>query len=66
MSTTYCPNCDAAITVSQPRVGAMVTCRECETELEVISVSPFELDFPLEYDQDWDDDWDDDDDDEED
>ena len=34
----------------------MVTCRECGTELEVISANPFEVDYPLDYDKDWDDD----------
>lgn len=55
MPKTYCPNCDAVITADHPRVGAMIKCRECDMELEVISTNPFEADFPLEYDGDWDD-----------
>jgi lysine biosynthesis protein LysW len=58
MPKTYCPNCDAVISVESPREGASITCRECGTELEVISVSPFEVDYPLDYDEDWDDDLD--------
>jgi len=56
MPKTYCPNCDAIISMEGPREGASITCRECSTELEVISVSPFEVDYPLDYDEDWDDD----------
>jgi lysine biosynthesis protein LysW len=33
-------------------MGAMVRCRECDTELEVISINPFEVDFPPDYDED--------------
>jgi len=44
------------ISVEKPRMGAMLTCRECSQELEIISVSPFEVDFPL--DEDWED-WED-------
>jgi lysine biosynthesis protein LysW len=57
MPKTYCPNCDAVVTVDRPRVGAMVRCRECDMELEVISTNPFEVDFPLDYGEDEDDDW---------
>lgn len=58
MPKTYCPNCDSVITVDKPRMGAVLTCRECGQELEIISTSPFEVDFPL--DEDWEDeDWDD-------
>jgi lysine biosynthesis protein LysW len=56
MPSTYCPNCDAVISVSDPREGAMITCRECDQELEIISTRPFEVDFPLDYDDDWDED----------
>ena len=66
MAKTYCPNCDAVVIKDNPREGAMVTCRECGTELEVISISPFEVDFPLDYDEAPDDDWGWDDDEEED
>jgi lysine biosynthesis protein LysW len=61
MSKTYCPSCDAVVSVDKPRLGDMVICRECDTKLEIISTDPFELDFPLDYDDDWDDDWDDED-----
>ena len=47
MAKAYCPSCDAVVVKDNPRVGAMVTCRECGTELEIISINPFEVDFPL-------------------
>jgi alpha-aminoadipate carrier protein LysW len=58
MAKAYCPNCDAAVIKDNPHLGVMVTCRECGTELEIISTNPFEVDFPLDYDEDWDEDWD--------
>ena len=54
MPKTYCPECDAIITVEKPRDGAMITCSVCGEELEIISTDPFEVDFPLD-DEDWDD-----------
>jgi len=58
MAKAYCPNCDAAVIKDNPRIGAMITCRECDTELEIISISPFEVDFPLDYDdEEWDEAW---------
>lgn len=56
MAKTYCPNCDSVIAVENPRIGAMIACRECGQELEIISTHPFEVDFPL--DEDGDDDYD--------
>ena len=49
MPHAYCPNCDGIISVDNPREGAMVTCRKCEQPLEIISLHPFEVDFPLGY-----------------
>jgi lysine biosynthesis protein LysW len=56
MPKTYCPGCDAVVSVQDPREGAMINCHECGAALEIISVDPFEVDFPLDYDEDWDDD----------
>lgn len=57
MPKTYCPSCDAIVSVDNPRMGGMVTCRECGARLEVISTSPFEVDFPLEEEDEWEDEW---------
>ena len=54
MAKTYCPSCDAIVSKDDPKEGAMITCRECGMELEIISTDPFEVDFPLDYDEDWD------------
>jgi lysine biosynthesis protein LysW len=56
MEKTYCPNCDAVVSVEKAKLGAIVRCRECDTQLEIISLNPFEVDFPLDYEEDWDDD----------
>jgi hypothetical protein len=44
------------INEADAQVGAMITCSECHTELEIISTDPFEVDFPLDYDEEWEDD----------
>jgi len=54
MHETYCPDCDAVISSENPRVGAMISCRECGTELEIISTNTVEVDFLLDYEMDWD------------
>jgi len=51
MPKTYCPNCDAVISVGNPRKGAMIKCSECDVELEIISINPFEVDFPLDLEE---------------
>ena len=51
MPKTYCPNCDADISVGNPREGATIKCPECDVELEIISTDPFEVDFPLDFEE---------------
>ncbi len=48
---TLCPECDAVISIRNPRDGAQLRCPECNVELEVISTDPFEVDLP--YDEGW-------------
>jgi alpha-aminoadipate carrier protein LysW len=55
MAKTYCPDCDAVISVDNPREGATIHCRECGVELEIIGTDPLEVDYPL--DTDWEDEW---------
>ena len=65
MPKTYCPSCDAVVSIDNPRMGGMVTCRECGARLEVISTTPFEVDFPLEeeeWEDGWEEEWEDEDD----
>jgi lysine biosynthesis protein LysW len=54
MDRTHCPSCDAVILRDEDsRMGAMITCHECGTELEIIGTYPFEVDFPIDYSRDW-------------
>ncbi len=73
MAIAFCPDCDGSVSVGpKPRLGQRVNCPHCDAELEVIEVSPLELDWAYdepevdweaEEDEEWDDedDWDDDD-----
>ena len=53
MSTTkqimvaLCPDCDEEIDFSQvkPKVGLKFACPHCETNLEVVSVNPLQLEW---------------------
>lgn len=42
----FCPQCDASVTVGRHvRVGDRLNCPQCVVGLEVLSLSPFELDY---------------------
>ena len=52
-----CPACFNNVNVgNQPKVGHRVVCPSCKTELEVVWLSPIELDIPIDgvevYDED--------------
>jgi lysine biosynthesis protein LysW len=57
-----CPDCDEVIRLKgKPRLEQRVTCRSCGAELEVINLTPLELDWVYDYDDEDDyDDYDDD------
>jgi lysine biosynthesis protein LysW len=63
MATALCPDCGQKIIIGpKPRRGQRVSCQHCDVDLEIVSTSPLELDWP-EFDADDDfevDDWDDD------
>ncbi len=61
---SLCPECEAVIDVDEDEVdkGDVITCHECGSDLEVVSVAPLELDVAQEDDED-DDEKDDDEDD---
>jgi lysine biosynthesis protein LysW len=42
---TYCPECDGRIVIKAPRLGAKLTCKDCRTRLQVISLTPLELEW---------------------
>ena len=64
-----CPFCKEAVEIKPTaKEGDIIVCAACESELEIVSLKPLELDWPLDdyyedddYDDD-DDDYDDDDD----
>ena len=58
-----CPECDAEIEVDEFDVdkGDQLSCPDCGSNLEVVSLSPIELDLAPDEDDDDDDDVDDDD-----
>lgn len=46
MSTLICPECRHALhTEGEPQEGQQITCTECGARLEVISVTPLEVDW---------------------
>ena len=61
MTFAECISCGSEIKFShQPKMGSMVTCSECDAELEVVWLDPIELDWPFddeEYDDEDDDDY---------
>lgn len=67
MLRAICPDCDADLFVDNDAdIGDVITCEECETDLEVVSLDPLELDVHhgkgYGFDDDDDDSYDDDDD----
>lgn len=59
MAVATCVECDEEITIGgRPRLGQKVICSNCSARLEVVNISPLEVDWA--YEEDDDDDWDDD------
>jgi lysine biosynthesis protein LysW len=56
MAIALCPDCEEGISLGpRPRIGQRVTCPHCNAELEVVEISPLELDWAFEdTDTDWD------------
>jgi alpha-aminoadipate carrier protein LysW len=54
MSATHCPECDAEIVFeASTETGEIIVCPDCGVDLEVISLSPPEVDLaPMEQ-EDW-------------
>jgi alpha-aminoadipate carrier protein LysW len=68
-TTVRCIDCEQPINLPfQPVVGQIITCPNCDAELEVINVNPLELDWAFfdleEGDEDWE--WEEDEDEDED
>lgn len=57
----FCPDCDSRIDFpTNAQEGQLITCHNCESELEIIGLNPPELDWAYvgDDDWDWDDEWD--------
>ncbi len=54
MAQGYCPDCDSDIKLGgDPRKGQKVTCPSCGAYLEVVGLSPIELDWALDDEEDY-------------
>jgi lysine biosynthesis protein LysW len=48
MNEAACPSCGATIHIKgTPKIGMHVTCKSCDTEVEVVGLDPLELDWPM-------------------
>lgn len=48
MNEATCPSCSATVSVKgTPKIGVHVTCKSCDTELEIVWLDPLELDWPM-------------------
>lgn len=48
MNESACPSCGAQVSLKgTPKIGTHVTCKSCDTELEVVWLDPLELDWPM-------------------
>jgi len=65
MTIVECISCGSEIRFSkEPSMGALVTCSDCDAQLEVVWLDPIELDWPFDeddYDEDEDNYYDDED-----
>jgi len=53
-NTTLCPECDGDIAIPGDAMrNELISCPECGTELEIISLDPLELDVAPEVEEDW-------------
>lgn len=48
MNEAACPSCGATVSIKgTPKIGMHVTCKSCDSEVEVVLLDPLELDFPM-------------------
>lgn len=48
--SAFCPSCDTRIRFDErPKLFDIVTCPECEEEVEVVGLSPIRLDWPSDF-----------------
>jgi alpha-aminoadipate carrier protein LysW len=54
-SMAVCPECEADIEIDEYDVdkGEVISCPECGVELEVVGLSPLQLDLAAQNEEDW-------------
>jgi len=50
---TYCPECEAEVTVQDLIIGEITYCPDCNAELEVLSLEPPALALAPQIEEDW-------------
>ncbi|GAB1421589.1 lysine biosynthesis protein LysW [Anaerolineales bacterium] len=51
---TLCPECEAEIKIAEDVLeNELITCMDCGSELEVISLNPIQLELAPEIEEDW-------------
>lgn len=50
---SMCPTCGAEIATDGAELGEILTCGDCGTELEVVSLSPVQITLAPETEEDW-------------
>ena len=54
MTNPLCPACEAEVTLADDAMeNELIACPDCGSELEILSLSPIELDFAPEVEEDW-------------
>ncbi|PJF40465.1 MAG: lysine biosynthesis protein LysW [Chloroflexi bacterium] len=54
MTTPICPECDAEVSIPQDAMeNELISCPDCGSELEIISLNPVELELAPETEEDW-------------
>ncbi|MQY12867.1 Alpha-aminoadipate carrier protein LysW [Streptomyces sp. RB5] len=49
-----CPECEGSTTLTeQPRVGEILECGDCASELEVLTLEPLQVALAPEVEEDW-------------
>jgi alpha-aminoadipate carrier protein LysW len=54
-SMAVCPECEADVEIDEYDVdkGEVISCPECGVELEVVGLSPLQLDLAAQEEEDW-------------
>ncbi|MEJ5314506.1 MULTISPECIES: lysine biosynthesis protein LysW [Anaerolinea] len=53
MTTAYCPECDAPISLEDVMIGEILVCPDCGVDLEVLSIDPPQVELAPMEEEDW-------------